>query len=425
MDIVRVPQRLLELVSVIVMCLTITACDALKSVSKITDVTVPDVTTQTTNALDDAINKLTQQSSQWQQVLQELTGKLTQEAQSTVRNEVATIASRSIAQAGVEFRCNADFVGGRVREALVRLKAKLLGGTIPPVEPGLCQVVPIAVDRESVPDHVKQIEFYGYDFDTSNTLKVLLERTAGAPMDVTTELDRPTHYAMTLKFGGNGVQLDDSSQRFHLEWNGKVISTIAVVQPAPKVCEVKTVSYLPQTGVTYVPPRVGRGDADFDGNGPHVVTNVSLITTPGSIQARVYMDAKETKSDWTEASGTGTFPLYTPEPGWQIHGLVSPSSTHHEYTDSNHAEDKFNLGSGGPVSRLTYVGDTDGDEAGTRTKVDVAFNTLQIELAQNTNCVSPQTLLQLHEKGLISERTFKQVEPEVRDKSRQQRGTTM
>jgi hypothetical protein len=153
--------------------------------------------------------------------------------------------------------------------------------------------------------------------------------------------------------------------------------------------------------LTHVPKQVGGGDTEFRGHGPRVVADVTLATTPSSLTATVFMDAKETTSDWTEAAETKVFALpFVPEPGWKIDGVVGPTHSHWEYVDSNHDEDSF--GPGGPVARMTFVGDTDGDEAGSRTRVEVAFNQLQIALTQTKDCVPADAVHKLETDRRIS-----------------------
>jgi hypothetical protein len=379
--------------------------------SCIPDIPVKDATTAAVNVLNDAINALDNASADWQQVLKDAQAKLTQDAQSTIRNEIANVVSRSIAQGGVELRCDADFIRARVRQALIAIRAKLLGQTVPKVEPAFCQVVPLGVDRALVPDRLKQLEFYGYDFDQDTTLRVWLERTGLPRLDVTSRLDRPTHYAMTLKFGANGVQLDDHSDRFALEWEGRTISTVAVIQPQTPICQSQVVQAGPWT-VTFVPPHVGSGDREFDGNGPRVNSVITLLPSPGILQAQVYMRAIETKSDWTEAAGSQIFELYRPPAGWAIADVPGTRQVAHSYTDSNHDDDSFSLG-GGPVARLVYVGDTDGDEAGTRTKVTVTFNRIPVELHQTGNCLPQGVAHNLQRANLLSPAAASRLAPRM------------
>lgn len=394
---------------VCLMAVLLTSCNLGKSVDKIKD-TITDTTSSTVNVLDDAINALNQQSSSWQSVLQDTMGKLTSDAQSTVRNEVSNLLSRGIGQAGTEVRCNADFIGNRVRDGLIRIKEKLLGHSVPPVQPVFCQIVPLAVDRSLVPQRLNKLEFYGYNFDTTGVIKVSLQNTNGT-VDVTNKLDKPTHYAMTLKFGGTGVQLTDKSERFIVDMNGVPFSTIGIIQPQTPVCKTK-VQTVNAGKVTFVPPHT-RGDTEFDGHGPNVQSRISLHKNNSSLTASVYMKAVETKKDWTTAEGSKTFPLFTVDPGWRVENIIGPTLTTHSYTDSNHTNDVFNLGTGGPVNRLVYVGDTSGKEAGTRTRVDVSFNPIRLELVESGNCVAASAVRALQKSNLISDTVKTRLAPGV------------
>jgi hypothetical protein len=230
-------------------------------------------------------------------------------------------------------------------------------------------------------------------------------------VNVTDKLDRPTHYAMTLKFGANGVQLDATSQRVVLEWDARQISTLAVIQPTTPVCESKLLR-VPGGKVTFMPPHT-RGDKDFNGHGPKVNVTVTLLTTPQEITARVFMRARETKDDWTTAEGSKVFTLFSPDPGWRIDSVVASQSASHSYTDGNHELDSFDLGSGGLVKRMEFVGDKDGDEAGTRTKVDVSLNDLRVQLTKMADCVPDTAVRTLRQRGLIDPTTSRRLDPGV------------
>jgi len=358
-------------------------------------------TTEAVTSLDEAISALQNQSADWQQVLQDLQGKLAKEAQDTLRNEVANLVSRSIAQGGVELRCDTDFIRDRVRQALIGIKASFLNQPVPAVIPGICQIVPVAVDRDSVPADVKQLEIYGYDFDKAQNLSVVLENVNGSHVDVTNRLDRPTHYAMTLKFGATGVQLDSNSQRFLISSNQQLLSTVGIIQPATPVCESQVKPISPGS-ITYVPPHI-RGDADFYGHGPNVNASVNLLVTPQNLSASVYMSATEVGGDGTTAAGSQVYPLYTPDPGWAIKDVVGSKQSAITYTDNTvDVLDTFSRPAGEPVQTFTFVGDTTGDEAGTRTNVKVDFNQLKLVLVQNTGCVSDMDVAKLRKLSLIS-----------------------
>lgn len=128
----------------------------------------------------------------------------------------------------------------------------------------------------------------------------------------------------------------------------------------------------------YIPPHTG-GDADFGGHGPFVDLQVQLHVFNGNeLWASVYMNAKETKSDWTQAEGTGWYHLTTAPSN--IVGILSPSFFAHEYTDDDHDRDFFAFVPSNLVAQLEYVGDTKGNEAGSRTGVQVSFQAVTVAL---------------------------------------------
>lgn len=122
----------------------------------------------------------------------------------------------------------------------------------------------------------------------------------------------------------------------------------------------------------YIPPHVG-GDREFKGHGPAVYLNVSLAIRNGNqIWTTITMDALETTSDWTRARGTTSYLLYSSTS--PISSLLGPTSFEHHYIDSNHDFDRFTFVAGNLVQSLVYMGDTRGNEAGTRTGVQVYFH---------------------------------------------------
>ncbi|WP_437753668.1 hypothetical protein [Sorangium sp. So ce1389] len=126
----------------------------------------------------------------------------------------------------------------------------------------------------------------------------------------------------------------------------------------------------------YIPPRVG-GDAEYDGHGPSVSLQVELSVFNGNeLWAAVYMDALETKSNWTRAAGTAWYRLHTSSS--PIVAVDGPISFNHTYTDTDHAHDIFSFEPDNLVNKLDYVGDTKGNEAGTKTGVRVYFNPITI-----------------------------------------------
>ena len=354
--------------------------------------------------LDQGISTLNSQSANWQEVLNGIIKDLPAEVSATVRGDVSNLLQRTIAATSGEVRCDVDFFRVRVQQALEQIKAKYLKTPLSPLEPHLCEAVPLALDMSLKPDQRNNIQFFGYDFDMTK-IEVFLV-SGGSEINVSQYLDQPTHYHLTLNLGGSGVQLNTNSQRFILRWNGHNISTIAVIQAAPKICETEYREFTPNK-ITFIPPRVGKGDADFGGHGPSVNSSVTLINYGDHINAKIYMDAIETKSDWSEAQGSREFEIYRADPNKTIEKIVSSNTSSFHYTDTNHETDLF--GGNGCISSYNFTGDTGGDETGTKTKVTVAFNSIRLQLKEKGDCVSTQMLQMLNVQKRMSPELLQQI----------------
>ena len=130
----------------------------------------------------------------------------------------------------------------------------------------------------------------------------------------------------------------------------------------------------------FVPPRVG-GDQEFKGHGPRVRVAATLsVRNSKELWASLYMHAKETTSDWTEAEGTGEYLIYRDPQVNRIIRVVSDTQSFHSYTDTNHGVDLLGLPAGELVRQFECVGDTAGNEAGIRTGVRAHFNPITIEV---------------------------------------------
>ncbi|MEZ4607595.1 MAG: hypothetical protein R2865_12565 [Deinococcales bacterium] len=149
------------------------------------DATIDGWVNRTVTVLEQATRSIDQASQDWQTALQEAQSKLTEDLQSTIRTEVNDLVQRGIAATGVELRCNADFLGIRMRQAVQRIIDRLLGRTPQAFEPYVCQPIPTAIDLGLDISRRNKIEFYGFDFDIfSGQFKVFLEDSAGNRQDV-------------------------------------------------------------------------------------------------------------------------------------------------------------------------------------------------------------------------------------------------
>lgn len=393
---ILVASRILFLLAIISLS---SGCSLLDKLGTLFDETVPDIATESLNTIDNAIDALDVNSAAWQSILQDTVSKLTDDAQSTLKNEVQTILDRGIATIGTEFRCNADFLGKRAKQALERIKAKLLNQPIPDIQPSICEVVPLAIDKSLVPHRVNSVSLFGYDFDTTGITATL--KNGSQMLSITQHLSRPTHYHMTINLGSNGVNLTSNSDHLLLNWNNELLSSIAVIQPSTPICKSKEVSYDRNTKLTYTPPHT-RGDKEYDGHGPDIWSRVEWLNLTSSIDVSTYMKAKETKSDWTTAEGSKTIAYYTPPAGWKIKRIIGSTLTTDQFQDFDHAENSRGMGPGGPVKTFIYRGDHSGSDAGSYTGMDVFFNPLRVELEEFSNCVAADAVRSLQRMELLS-----------------------
>lgn len=390
--------RFFQIIFFSLMMLSIAGCDMKDKIEDLTNV-IDDSMQSTESILSDAIDMIDRNSNAWQESIRKAQSKLTSDTQSTIRNELNDVLQRGIAATGAEFRCNTDFIADRVRASLQRILARITGQNVPPVIPGICNVVPLAIDRSLIPERLKRVEFYGYDFDVSNIRTKLLNGQSLS--DVSRHLSRPTHYHMVLNLGGNGVALTDRSQKIKLISGSTLLSEIPIIQESTPVCLTKIESIPSGTPITYI-PRHTRGDREFAGHGPKINSTVKLLIDGSKIKVRLSMKAQETKKDWTTAEGSKEYVFYTSPSGWKIESIVGETFTRHDYLDDDHTEDTFNMGPGGLVKRIVYRGDRKGKDAGVYTQMTVTFNPVSVKLVQTQNCVSKKALHQLQNKNLIS-----------------------
>ena len=126
----------------------------------------------------------------------------------------------------------------------------------------------------------------------------------------------------------------------------------------------------------FIPPHTG-GDRDFWGEGPDIYLYAELMVwAQRYIWLYIYMQADETTEDWTQARGGQYFLVHKHEK--PIKSILSRTSERHFYTDDDHERDWFPFPHGSLFEYLVFVGDTYGNEAGSRTGVQVFLHPITI-----------------------------------------------
>lgn len=168
-------------------------------------------------SFDDAISKLERQSISWQSTLKELEAQIKEDVTAVIREDLVNLVEVSIASAGVELRCNADFFRDGLIKQVKRLKNKYLqfiGQT--PVEilmtPAICNASP-----NTIKDGTPYVEFFGYDLQKGN-IEVYLESKSGSRRKVTSNVDFNSTYKFTVLIGGsNGVPMSFENRKLIIE----------------------------------------------------------------------------------------------------------------------------------------------------------------------------------------------------------------
>lgn len=352
---------------------------------------------ETRTLINKAVGDITNQSADWRQVLERTINDLPKDVQSTVRNELNSLLQRGIAAAGAEGRCDIDFIGDRVLQGLIRIRAGLLGQESPVREPKLCSADPTLIpmaEFEADPSRFPSINLYGYDFDVQPDMQVLLTEN-GVVTDVTRDrngvkhLNLQGHYRMVLNLGPNGVRLTRQSQKISVVWDGKPLAEIPVNQSRPR-CVVRS-HPIDGIGTSVVRARLLAGDPEFGTNQPHVDAGVRLMNQGTHVDAEVWIDAVEARNGDTHGSGRSVFTIYSPPDGWKVHRIVTPDSDSiGYYHDTDWEMDPFVRAGAGPVALFRVWGDTHGwdvepdREDGTRVEAD--FRRVTIEEIQTKDC---------------------------------------
>ena len=156
---------------------------------------------------------------------------------------------------------------------------------------------------------------------------------------------------------------------------------------APSLCEAVTET-IPSQQILFVPKHT-RGDSEYDGHGPCVKFSLDLRTQDAAttLLASYYMHAYECsgafdspQNDYTAAEEQRDSILFSAPPGSRILSYDVANSMRESYIDTDHSDDVFSYGGSNPVQALVFVGDTGGDEAGTKTGVTITLRRINVKL---------------------------------------------
>jgi hypothetical protein len=338
--------------------------------------------------IDRGIRDIERDMYSWQSVLQRVANQLPEDISETVRVDAQSLAARSIAKAGIEFRCEVDFLANRAIESLRRLKAELLNQNPPPLPPTFCQVEE-SIDLNVSPTKWSTKILTGYDLDHKDSAGRLLQfqllTAQGSTIPLPeSRIGRTTHYQITLNLGGMASQLHSRRiTKIVASWNGKrQIHPQIVIIPWEAKRQTITVN-IGNTG-PYYPPRIG-GDRDFDTHHDEptdVRVRGEMHITQGAIRCEVYMRAREREPDHTEVEGSSWARAYTAPQGWWIVAVHPNVASTHTAVVTGSGRLTFSRPAGEVVDHFEVWVDRGGDEAGTWTRVTVHWRPLNVTIEE-------------------------------------------
>ncbi len=251
-----------------------------------------------------------------------------------------------------------------------------------PSPPALCNSSLGVIDLNTPRERRLYIDFVGFNLDINrDSIQTFLVTGTGVSVLLPGQLNYQGLFAMVLTIpSGLSDQVLGQYKYISIKFNGKSIYEIPILSKIEKPKQTRQT----QSGaiLAYVIPRHIYGDREFYGHGPygHVLVQFTLLRE--KLVAKLYMYGRETTPDWTTVSGYGAeYTLYQSRPGYYIKQVSLPGFTltpsngtkvyRYDFKDTNGAIDNAPYNT--PVGRITIVGDTYGEEAGSRTKADISF----------------------------------------------------
>lgn len=204
-------------------------------------------------AFGDAIEKIDDISTSWQETLKELEAEIANQVDETIRGPLIDLVQSSIASAGIEFRCNYNFLRTGIKKDLTRLRNKWrakrgLSQFAIEKTPEVCHIIPNAIKPEDQ-------ELIGVGFDlVKEDLDFILISNDGSRRNIDNYITSQSNYQFTILFGGaNGLPFAPTHQKIIIECSAcatvKVISEIPFNIP-PVIQEFGTL-YGGQEGVAF------------------------------------------------------------------------------------------------------------------------------------------------------------------------------
>jgi hypothetical protein len=334
-------------------------------------------------SLNDGINALQNESSDWRSVLKDLQNKIDTRVQDVLTYNVPYITNLASQRALSTVLCVKESVKDEVVYYLQVMRAELITGKLPSLpQTKICGTSVSTIDLNSPRNIRNQIIYTGYSIHTKDSIHAVFVKEKTVVEIPKSKLGFPDISNITLSLAEFPDTLLANYTHIQLMYNKDVISSIGIDKklPEPPTVEITTTD---QRQIIWIPPHT-YGNKDFDKDGPKMISHVYLKHDGSRVYAQIYLYAQETKLDYTTATGTSQWvEIYSIKPNYRINRIKDPTdylnilrNNNQDYVDSSF--DDYIMET--VVGRAILVGDTDGDEAGTRTKITLNLKSFNIEI---------------------------------------------
>lgn len=265
-------------------------------------------------AFGDAIDKIEQQSKDWQQVVKDLEKEIKDDVSNIIKNELTNFTQTTISSIGVEFRCDVKFINDFVVKKLKKIRndfRQSAGFSPLPVliRPTVCSPVPSVINLK-----VEEVVFFGYDL-IKGQVKLIMEYKDGKKEDITDKyLNFLSEFKCNVIIGGGGLKPLAEHKRILLECSS---------------CSVKFLSEVPFN----VPPIEKKSTTAFGGGGGTPfddLTNVDSVKRVSGFRissgkgldlVQIQYEYFSGKKFWQQARGSISNPvqeiLFTSDEYWK------------------------------------------------------------------------------------------------------------
>lgn len=373
--------------------------------------------------IDEAATEISANVSNFESILDEAVDKITDDQYDQIRDDLRDATANAVSLLGEEFRCNTQYIGDYLKKQLTKIKYLFKNGDEPPAEPGICHVIPNAIEMDRPTNSIDVAVITGYFFDEAfENFELLLDLGNGI-VDVSEHLHLTSNFRLTINLGSNGINLNKYSQKLTLMWDGKVYSEIPIIQPTPEPCNLKERTITGFSNLVLVPihkadPRIDepKGNKEFSGRGPCVYGWTHLFTRNNrkELWVKSYLSMWECPDDFGFANGDYTYGdviveklLKKADAGYYFKNIKDNTLDELWYIDNSHSIHETIAG-GGPVLSYRIVGDTSGSDLGD-SRVEITFKPLDVTLEEIGDCIPNPG-----KRDILDETELQQVMPSIR-----------